>query len=220
MFKKLILLCLILLLSIYPYLYAQDNLFAGYTTLPGRTKLHQNLVNKSINKNLTLSISDTTEEKWQEAFWALELLQHKNPWVNNRIQNAFDSVDYCSNDFKRGLLELAYTNYPSEFIHNVNAILNKADDPKIFVMCAEYLLQYDAGTATYRNIEDQLNKKLYVFPENNPLIDMLRQRMHELKYPSLQLKNNKFFTDLLNKNFFREKLYCIVFKENIAILPV
>jgi hypothetical protein len=30
---------------------------------------------------------------------------------------------------------------------------------------------------------------------------MLRQRLHELKHPSLSFKNNKFFADLLNQNF-------------------
>ena len=202
MFKKLILLCLILLLSVNLYiLYAQDNLFASYTTSPGRIKLYHNLVNQSINKNLALPISDTTEEKWQEAFWALELLEYKTSWVDQRIQNAFDSIDYCSNDFKRGLIELAYTNYPSAFINNVLEILHKTDDPKIFVMGAEYLLQHDANSNTYRIIEDQIKNKLSVFPTDNPLINMVQQRMRELKHLSPPLKSNKFFTDLLNKNF-------------------
>lgn len=202
MFKKLIFLCLILLLNVYPYiLYAQDNLFTSYTTAPGRIKLYHNLVNQSINKNLALPISDTTEEKWQEAFWALELIGYKTSWVDKRIQNAFDSIDYCSVDFKRGLLELVYTNYPSAFINNVLAIFYKTDDPKIFVMCAEYLLQHDASTDTYRIIEDQINYKFSVFPEGNPLISMLRQRMWDLKHPSFSFKSNKFFVDLLNKNF-------------------
>ncbi len=202
MFKKLILLCLILLLGVYYcLLYAQDNLFASYTTTPGREKLYHNLLNQSINKNLALSISDTTLEKWQEAFWALELLQYKNAWVNTRIQNAFDSIDYCSDDFKRALLELAYTNYPSVFINNVNTILHKTDDPKIFVMCAEYLLQHDANSKTFRIIEDQIKNKISVFPPDNPLIKMVEQRMQELKHPLLPLKTNKFFADLLDKNF-------------------
>src|SRR5688572_30154394 len=101
MCKKLILLWLLFLFCVFPWLlYAQDNLFTSYTTSPGRIKLYQNLINKSINKNLALPISDTTEEKWQEAFWALELLEFKSSWVDKRIQNAFDSIDHCSDDFK------------------------------------------------------------------------------------------------------------------------
>ncbi len=202
MFKKIIFLCLLFLFNVSTFLlYAQDNLFTSYTTSTGKERLYQNLLNKSINKNLALPISDTTEEKWQEAFWALELLDYKSSWVDQRIQNAFDSIDLCGDDFKRALIEIAYTNYPSVFVNDVHALFIKTDDPKIFVMCAEYLLKHSANSKTYKTIEDQLKNKPFVFLANNPLIEMLHQRIWEFRHPLPTLKANKFFTDLLNKNF-------------------
>src|ERR1700712_5647859 len=89
---------------------AQDNLYTSYTTAEARVKLYRNIVNNSINKNLSLPLNDSTEENWEEAFGALELLLYKNDWVNNKVHLASDSIQYRSNTFQKNFLELAYTN--------------------------------------------------------------------------------------------------------------
>ena len=106
-------------------------IFANYTTSANRNKLYNNLIT-SINKNLSLALSESTEEKWQDVFWSLELLGYKTQWINSRIQYAFDSIENRSFDFKRGLLELAYTNYPKQFNKEVTALYQKYLNQKKF----------------------------------------------------------------------------------------
>ena len=91
MLKKLkIFLFLLIIVSISNTVKAQDNLYTSYTTAANRTKLYRNLTTTSINKNLSIPINEFTEEKWQEAFWALQLLQYKTPWIEDRIAKAFE----------------------------------------------------------------------------------------------------------------------------------
>lgn len=108
-----------------------------------RERLYQNLVKNTITKNLSLSLSDSTEENWTDAFGAMELIRYKSPWVNNRIRSAFDSIDKRSVPFQRSLLELCYSIYPGFFVAEINSLLNKTDDEKVFAMCAEYLVLSD-----------------------------------------------------------------------------
>src|SRR5438045_1830268 len=104
MLKIKFLLFLLITISISNITIAQNNnLYTSYTTAERRAKLYDNLIKISIHKNLSLSLADSTEENWEEAFSALELLEYKSPWVDNKIITAFDSIDHRSFYFQKAL---------------------------------------------------------------------------------------------------------------------
>ena len=57
-------------------------LYTSYTTAVERAKLHDRLIKYSINKNLSIPLNDSTEENWEDAFDALEVLLYKSPLVD------------------------------------------------------------------------------------------------------------------------------------------
>src|SRR5674476_107688 len=73
-------------------------LYTSYTTAIERAKLHDRLIKNSINKNLSSALSDSTEENWEDAFDALEVLLYKSPLVDTKIHKAFDEVETRSID--------------------------------------------------------------------------------------------------------------------------
>jgi hypothetical protein len=75
-----------------------------------------------------------------DAFGGIALLHYTSPWIDGRINIAFDSLEKRSTYFQRALLELAYTRYPTLYTKQVNQLLQSCRDAKIFAMCAEYLL--------------------------------------------------------------------------------
>jgi hypothetical protein len=180
---------------------AQDNLYTRYTTAESRTRLYQNLTTNSIKKNLSTPLTEATEDKWQEAFWALELLQYQTPWIDAKVTKAFDSIEFRSTYFQKALMELAYANYPSKFIAQVNDLLGKTTDPKIFALSAEYILRLDHDFNRCRQLELFMKNKFDSAYEENPIINMLRLRISEFLHPSLSMIDNKYFTDLLNRKF-------------------
>ena len=194
---------LILLITIYSSYEteAQDNLYTGYTTAANRTKLYRNLTTTSINKNLSVPLSEFTEERWQEAFWALQLLQHKTPWIDDRIAKAFDSIEFRSTYFQKALMELAYSNYPANFIAQTNDLLSKTTDPKIFALCAEYILRLDHDNSKCRQIEQLTKSKFDSTYGQDSIISVFLMRLSEFLRPVPSLINSKFFTDILSKNF-------------------
>src|SRR5436309_887719 len=138
---KIILCSFILLLSVN--LFAQNDSVPYFKGATGENRLiqHRNIIKNIITKNLSLPLTDSTEENWQDAFWAMEVIRYKSPWANNRIQLAFDSIEKRNTAFQRALLELAYSNYPKEFDSFVNQLANHTVNEKILAMCIEYLLQ-------------------------------------------------------------------------------
>ena len=55
-------------------------------TLPHveRAKLYERLIKYSINQNLSIPLTDSTEENWEDAFGAIEVLFYKSPFSDRK----------------------------------------------------------------------------------------------------------------------------------------
>lgn len=113
--------------------------FAANTKKDARANEYKNLINNSISKNLLIPLTYSTEENWQEAFDAMELLNYRTPFIDERIRTAMDSIEYRSVAFQKALLQLIYQLYPKDFVSQVISLAKQTNDPKLFAMCSEYL---------------------------------------------------------------------------------
>lgn len=102
-----------------------------------RDILHRN-IQKSIDKYLSLPVTDETEENWADAFSEMELVRYHPLWIDGRIDLAFDSAAKRSVYFQRALLEMVYAIYPNRYIEQVALLLHATGNAKIFALCAEY----------------------------------------------------------------------------------
>lgn len=150
---------------------------AKQTTKENRAKEYRNLIN-NISSNLSLPLTDSTEENWQEAFDAMELLNYRAPFIDARIRTAMDSVSLRSNAFQKAMLQLIYPLYPKDFVPQVTSLVKETNDPKLFAMCCEYLF---------------LNKK------TEPYKTILLKRMDEIQQKSGAATEISFFTVLKSK---------------------
>ncbi len=182
----------ILVFSIFLYLnvLAQTEIVpsAKHTTKENREKEYRNLIN-IINKNLSVPLSDTTEEDWLSAFSAMELILYRSSWTDERIRLAFTSIDTRTVGFQRAALELIYTLKLNGLTGSVNKLLKLSANAKIFAMCAEYLLLLENSPATLSKI----NKLLY------PTIQSTTDKKDGAILMSL---NNRITEYRLNKNKF------------------
>src|ERR1700757_2100257 len=93
--------CSCLLLLSAPNLLAQDDaVYCKDAIQQNRVTLHQNIIRHSIIKNISLPLTDTTEENWEEALGTIELLQYRTAYTDKRVRYAFTTLAKRSNDFK------------------------------------------------------------------------------------------------------------------------
>jgi hypothetical protein len=164
-----------------------------------REKIYNNTVRNSITKNLLLPLTDSTEVNWEDAFYAMEVLQYKPPWVLDKIKIAFDKVEKRSMGFQRALMELCYTNFKNNFVINVSGLLQKTENAKVFAMCAEYLFNSYQRKDYTRRIYSALSAKNKIF-KGDSISSMM---INELTYPILEFKKNNTSKNKINlKPFF------------------
>lgn len=172
--------CLLVVLAMCTHSYGQ--LFFKSTLKSNREKTYRNLVQNTIQQNLSYALTDSTEDNWQDAFYALELLRYRSLWLDGKIKEAAERLSGQSVSFQRAALELFYSNYPDTFYQPVKLLLMQTQQPKIFAMCAHYILQ--SGRAS----EDInfLSVKTQQFLQSNvddPILQQLAFAINDRKTP-------------------------------------
>jgi hypothetical protein len=140
---------------------AQTNVIPVYkgAIKANREKTYSNIVKNTITKNLSLPLTDSTEENWEDAFYAMEVLDYRQPWVIEKIKIAFIGIEKRSIGFQRALIEFCYAMYPELYITPVQKMLSNTGNSKIFALCTEYLFQ--AKKITQSKI--QTNTRIFRF---------------------------------------------------------
>lgn len=220
MFKKSFLYFISLLLFFPPLLFAQYDvpLHTSYTTDAARVNLYDRLVKNTITRNLSIPLTDSTEENWRDAFTAMEVLDYKTPFTLARLHNAFHGIGTRSVFFQKALLEVIYCHYPKTFSIQVTGLLNNSLDPKVFAMGAEYVIRHD----TLKSVKHELARKLFekfkdsidAYPVLNSLQARLEPPISNKVYSIDQVMNS-----LLNKNFLPNQIVMYSFQRKNRDYP-
>lgn len=183
---------------------AQDTaVYFKFASQAGRKQFTRNVMNNNILKYLNQPLTADTEGDWQGAFWAMELMQYRLPWIQQKISTAFIDIEQRSIGFQRALLEFCYTLYSNVFAKEVTALRSTTTDPKIFAMCNEYLYRSSGYAAVGNELPRYalyLKKAIALkFPgqEENPLLKMLLAGYKNEDYTTVK----KILPVLLSNNF-------------------
>lgn len=104
-----------------------------------RQKTHERIIENVIKKNFSMHLDSTTEENWEGAMNAMEVVAYHDAGTWQKMQEAMENLAFHSLTFQRYTLEAAYAVYPGYFVHEAIDLMRSTADPKIFAMCAVYL---------------------------------------------------------------------------------
>jgi len=167
--------------------------YAPQTMQEARKAFRDRLFRETIESPLTGSLSDSTEAAWIGAFWGMVLSRHTSQVTDAAIALGLNSAFRRSPEFRRALLEVVYALYPMRFSGEIQGILLKTTEEKIFAMSALYMMRTRGFVRS-----GELSRTLHEhFPqwEKHPVLSMLDA---ELSAPSSQrFVNRPSLYDLL-----------------------
>jgi hypothetical protein len=178
--------------------FSEKDYYSEATLKIEREKFFEISINQTINQSFHLQLNDSTENKFQSAFWAMELIQYRSDFTDSVITYIWNDLEQRSNSFKRAFLELTYTLYQNEFNQEVQRFAESTDDPKLFAMCINYLRNTDLDLL---GMTDSFNKRviqssnLPAGKASHPIIQMLEYNLADSKETIPPL------VDLLKFNF-------------------
>ncbi len=156
--------------------YSQVNpvdLISKITIDTARANFKQNAINNTIEGTFSLKSDSIDTGKFEEAFWAMELLNYKNDNIKQKLYDLFTKFESFNLGFQRSLLEIVFTMYPVEFKEQINKIMPKTNNEKLFAMCANYLIKNDySKSKLVKQLEKQFTKW-----EENPILTYLHYEL-------------------------------------------
>lgn len=171
-----------------------DKYFSNAALKSERETFFTKTINQTILKNLSLTLNDSTESNYREAFWAMELIQFKNDFTDSVIANCFINLSDRSLEFQRAFLEIIYSLYQNQFTAEIKSISESTANPKLFAMCLSYLKNSN------NDLKLMLSNYLNKYPDmtEDPIIVMLKIdiNMHSFSIPPLL---DLFKSDYQNK---------------------
>lgn len=176
--------------------YNESDFYSKATLISEREIFLDKSINQTINQSLSLPITDSTEEKYMSAFWAMELIQYRSAFTDSVIKQIWNDIYKRTNTFQRAFLEVVYTLYQNEFNQEVRRFAESTDDPKLFVMCVHYL-KNNTDIESLKKLTDNF---LLNFPSlaENPILFMLK---YDLDTEFKSITTLPPLIDLLKKDY-------------------
>lgn len=159
------------------------DVYSTFATKTRREAFYQNFLKNYIQRDLTLPLADSTEDDWSDPFYGMELLHYKTPFTKQRITQVWDHIDERSEEFTEAFLELIFSNYPTLFRSQVEALLQRTPSDRVLVLCAEYLLLDHGDNAARALIRGRLAARLDSGADVS--LELFRRRLNHEGVPSL-----------------------------------
>jgi len=157
--------------------------YSTFASKARREAFYQNFLKNYIERDLTLPLADSTEDDWSDPFYGMELMRYKTPFTLQRITAAWEHIDEVSEDFTKAFLQLIFANYPRRFRTQVEALMQRTQSDRVFVLCAEYLLLDPGDNAARTAIRMRLKERQD--SSADPVLDLFRRRLNHEGVPTL-----------------------------------
>jgi hypothetical protein len=163
-------------------LFEADDFISERTIKSERDNFKSALIESTIEQNLKTELNSDNEEKWLNAFRAMQLIQYKSETTENAIEHGLNKFEGTSYDFKRGLLEAAYSMHPGTFTSQIEKLLSQIDDRKLYAMAVVYLIKNDGSKENAEKYLTRLKDKYYDWGYH-PITLMLYTQLDEIVNP-------------------------------------
>ena len=121
-----------------------DMVFSRVTTKDAKAARYRFLGDTAIKQYLLDPLNDDNEGEWNDALWAMELLQYKDDFTRQKLGIAWSKAAQLSTYFQKNLLETTFSLYKTEFKTQALQLMQQTKSVAIFIRCAEYVVRADS----------------------------------------------------------------------------
>lgn len=152
-----------------------------------RQKTYRNIVQHTIQKNLSVPLTRETEDQWKDALSAMLLLQYQSDWTQRKIFEACSSFSKDSSNLFIPIVEYLYAMRVRGLSHWAYALLQHQSDPVSVGIITQYLLASDPGNINRVDLVksiDHLTKEL----SKDPTVESLKYQVNHpdtIQQPSI-----------------------------------
>lgn len=180
-FTFLVVASLLIQLSVHGQMRRED-IYTDYVFYNKRQRLDKDLRENTVGKTFSQPITEDNEHRFESACWAITQFQFRNETVENGFRKMFLSYDSLQYDTKRALLEAVYAVYPTEFASDIQMVIEKETQPKLFAMCAVYLFRKENTVDNANNLKIKMVEQFPSYDSNDLLLELERYLSYQEQF--------------------------------------
>src|SRR5580658_8970813 len=124
---------------------ARDNIYSEVVLYQKRNALEKDLRERVIAKTFSTPLDSNSEYKYENACEAVCQFQFATSEIRHGFDSLFRHYDSLEYETKKSFLEAVYAVYPKDYSKDIQQILVKENNAKLFTLCAVYLFRQDSS---------------------------------------------------------------------------
>jgi hypothetical protein len=140
--KSLLVLLALLYVTFFNFSYSQprrEDIYTEVVLYQKRIALEKDLRERVITKTFNTALDSNTEYKYENACEAISQFQFTSLEIEEGFTTLFAHYDSLEYDTKKSFLEAVYAVYPKKYADEMQKIIDKENNPKLFSISAAYL---------------------------------------------------------------------------------
>lgn len=150
-------------------IYPKEKIYSPYTLKNEKAIARKQRLVDQANSLNTLNL-DSNESDIESALWAVSQFLVRTPQSDSGINRLVNNFGSLQPSIQRGLMEVLYGLYPTEFIPALKSIITKVENPKLFAQAASYLYRSNRQQGSW--LQQQLTSKFPNYNENDLLAEL------------------------------------------------
>lgn len=130
----------------------REDIYSEFVLYNKRERLNKDLRENIVARTFSQPLDSNNEHRFESACKAVSQFMIIGDYVENGFQQLFDQYDIVPYPTKRAFLEAVYAVSPSSYQVQMQAILEKETDPKLFAMSAAYLFRTDSSAQSVNRL--------------------------------------------------------------------
>lgn len=132
---------------------SREDIYSEFVLYSKRERLNKDLRENIVSKTFSQSLDSNNEHKFESACKAVSQFMISGDDVEKGFKQLFDKYDILPYPTRRAFLEAVYGVYPFGYNEDIQRIMQKEDEPKLFAMAALYLYRNDSSVENLNNIK-------------------------------------------------------------------
>ena len=124
-----------------------EDIHTDFVLYGKRVALEKDLRERVVAKHFAEPLDSNSEDGFLSGLWAIEQFLFDGPEVRAGFGRLFAGYDSLQRDTRLALLEAVYAVEPERYRREMEAVLSRENDPKLFSLAAVYLCRVDTSTA-------------------------------------------------------------------------
>ena len=159
----------------------REDIHTDFVLYGRRQALEKDLRERVVARHFLAPLDSNSEDGYLSACWAVEQFLFDGPEVRQGFVKLFAGYDPLDHDTKRAFLEAVYAVEPERYKAQMQGILDKEQDPKLWALGAVYLYRNDTSAAAANALKIRLVER---FPRYDTS-GVLNELMNYLSYHSM-----------------------------------